>query len=112
MWLEAVRFGISAALMGCALFTLCTGVLGVFRYQYCLNRMHAAAVNDTLGILLAVCSLIIAQGLDFVSLKFLLVVVFLWIASPVSSHLIAKLEITTLDYGTEEMEVKDPWTSL
>ena len=112
MWIEYVRFGICAALMAAALVTLCTGVLGVFRWKYCLNRMHAAAVNDTLGILLAICSLIVAQGLDFVSLKFLLVVIFLWIASPVSSHLIARLEITTGEEIKEEMEVKDPWTSL
>ena len=112
MWIEAVRFGISAALMLAALLTLCTGVLGIYRYKYCLNRMHAAAVNDTLGILLAVCSLIVAQGFDFVSLKLLLVVIFLWIASPVSSHLIARLEITTDEKIEEKMEVKEPWTSL
>lgn len=105
--LETVRFWVSAILMAGALLTLITGVLGVFRLKYCLNRMHAAAVNDTLGILLAVCSLIVAQGPDFVSLKFLLVVIFLWLASPVSSHLIARLEITTDPDAGKQMEVKE-----
>lgn len=105
--LETVRFWVSAILMAGALLTLITGVLGVFRFKYCLNRMHAAAVNDTLGILLAVCSLIVAQGPDFVSLKFLLVVIFLWLASPVSSHLIARLEITTDPDVGKQMEVKE-----
>lgn len=35
------------------------------------------------------------NGWNFTSAKFLLVIVFLWFASPVSSHLIARLEVTT-----------------
>ncbi|MBQ9211210.1 MAG: monovalent cation/H(+) antiporter subunit G [Clostridia bacterium] len=92
MW-NNIRFGLAAGLMFLSLFTLCTGVLGVFRFRDTLQRMHAAAVNDTLGLLLAICSLVLAQGADFTSLKLILVVVFLWVASPVSSHLIAQLEV-------------------
>ncbi|MBQ9251880.1 MAG: monovalent cation/H(+) antiporter subunit G [Clostridia bacterium] len=92
MW-NNIRFGLATGLMVLSLFTLCTGVLGVFRFRDTLQRMHAAAVNDTLGLLLAVCSLVLAQGADFTSLKLILVVVFLWVASPVSSHLIAQLEV-------------------
>ena len=107
MWIDKLRFGVSAALMICALFTLITGVLGVYRFRYCLNRMHAAAVNDTLGILLAMASLIVAEGIDFTSAKFLLVVVFLWLTSPISSHLIARLAVTAEEDPGEKMEVKD-----
>ncbi len=91
MWNE-IRYGAAAALMLLALFTLCTGVLGVFRFRDTLQRMHAAALNDTLGAFLALLSLMLAQGADFVSLKFALVLLFLWVSSPVSSHLIAQLE--------------------
>ena len=107
MWIDKLRFGVSAALMICALFTLITGVLGVYRFRYCLNRMHAAAVNDTLGILLAMASLIVAEGVDFTSAKFVLVVIFLWLASPISSHLIARLAVTAEKDPGEKMEVKD-----
>ncbi|MCQ2457125.1 MAG: monovalent cation/H(+) antiporter subunit G [Clostridia bacterium] len=102
--METVRFIISAVLMAGALFTFITGVLGAFRFKYVLNRMHAAAVNDTLGVLLAVLSLVIAFGFSMTSLKLILVVVFLWISSPVSSHLIARLEITTNPDLSQEME--------
>ena len=70
-------------------------VFGVFRFHYVLNRMHAAALGDTLGIGLSMVGLIVLCGLNFTSLKMLLVIVFLWISSPTSSHLIARLEITT-----------------
>ena len=101
---EIIRFSVSAGLMLYALFILCVGVIGVYRFQYVLNRMHAAAMNDTLGILCALLSLIVADGFTFTSLKLLLVIVFLWISSPVSSHLIGRLEITTNEHILEDME--------
>lgn len=104
--METVRFVVSAVLMAAALFTLITGVLGAFRFRYVLNRMHAAAVNDTLGILLAMASLIIASGLTWTSLKLAAIVILLWLSSPVSSHLIARMEVTThpeMDGRTEDL---------
>ena len=104
--MEIVRFAVSAVFMAAALVTLCTGVLGAFRFRYVLNRMHAAAVNDTLGILLAATSLIIASGFTWTSLKILLTVIILWISSPVSSHLIARMEVTVhpeMDRRTEDL---------
>ncbi len=91
MWTEA-RYALASALMIGSLFTLLTGVLGTYRFRDSLQKMHAAGVNDTLGFFLAACSLILAEGFSFTSLKFILVVVFLWIASPVSTHLLARLE--------------------
>ena len=93
--MNPIRFGISAALMAAALLVLCTGTAGVWRFRNCLSRLHAAAVNDTLGLGLAMLSLIVAEGFTFLSLKYVLVLVFLWAASPVSSHLIAKMEVST-----------------
>ena len=59
------------------------------------NRMHAAAIGDTLGIGFALLGLIVISGFNFTSLKLFLVIVFLWFSSPVSSHLIARLEVST-----------------
>ncbi len=41
--------------------------------------------------------LMIFSGLNFTTLKMALIIVFLWCASPVSSHLIARLEVFTND---------------
>ena len=43
----------------------------------------------------------------FVILKLGLVVAFLWFASPVSSHLISRLEVTTNEKVNEECEVQE-----
>ena len=102
--LEYLRFALSAALMACGLFVLMVGVVGVYRFRYVLNRMHAAAMNDTLGILFVLLSLIVAEGATFTSLKLVLVILMLWITSPVSSHLVCRLEITTNEHIEREME--------
>ena len=57
--------------------------------------MHAAEMGDTLGIGFALLGLIVISGFNFTSLKLFLVIVLLWFSSPVSSHLIARLEVTT-----------------
>lgn len=91
MWIE-IRYALASFLMICSLFTLFTGVLGTFRFHDPLQKLHAAGLNDILGLLLAVVSLILAEGWSFTSLKILCVLLFLWLASPVSTHLIAQLE--------------------
>ena len=104
--LEWIRFLISAALLISGLGVMCLGVIGVYRFKYVLNRMHAAAMNDTLGLALIMLGLIVMSGFTFTSLKLLLVILMLWLSSPVSSHLIGSLEITTNEDISSKMEVK------
>lgn len=93
--LEWIRFGAGFALLFCGLVIFGIEMFGVFRFKYVLNRMHAAAMGDTLGIGFSLAGLMVMSGLNFTTLKLFLVVVFLWFSSPVSSHLIARLEVTT-----------------
>lgn len=73
-------------------FVYITGVIGVFKFKYVLNRMHCAALGDTLGLLLVAVGAVVYYGFDFASLKVVLVLVLLWLTSPVASHMIALLE--------------------
>lgn len=91
---EWVRFAVAALLIISGLVFELIAVFGVYRLKYVLNRMHAAAMGDTLGISLVLIGLIVIRGLSFDTLKFILIIFFLWLASPVSSHLIARLETT------------------
>ena len=93
--IEWIRFLIGGGLLLCGLSIFIIEIIGVFRFHYILNRMHAAAMWDTLGIGFALLGLIVISGFNFTSLKLFLVIVFLWFSSPVSSHLIARLEVTT-----------------
>ncbi len=90
-----IQFIIGAGFLICGLGMFLFEVIGLYHFKYVLNRMHAAAMGDTLGIGFAMVGLIILNGFSMVSLKLLLIVAFLWISSPTSSHLIARLEVAT-----------------
>ena len=96
--------GAALLLAGVAIFII--EMVGVFRFKYVLNRMHAAALGDTLGIGFCLLGLIVMSGLNFTSLKMFLVIIFLWFSSPASSHLIARLEVTTNEDKEEHYEIE------
>lgn len=103
--LNWIRFllGTGLLLIGMAIFLL--QVFGVFKFKYVLNRMHAAAMGDTLGIGISLTGLILLCGWNFTSLKMAMIIVFLWLASPVSSHLISRLEVVTNEHLAENCEL-------
>lgn len=106
--MEMIRFVFSALLTAGGLFFLLSGVVGIFKFRYVMNRLHAAAVYDTAGAILMLSGLMLAFGWDLAALKMLLCLAFLWLTSPVCSHLVARMEITINDRLAEQMEVTDP----
>ena len=76
---EWIRFGIGTLLVIFGLFLFAIEVFGSYRFDFVLNRMHAAAIGDTLGIGICMLGLIIFSGFNFTSIKILLVIIFLWI---------------------------------
>lgn len=100
-----IRFIVGIALITCGIVVFGIELFGVFKFGYVLNRMHAAAMGDTLGIALSMIGLITICGLNFTSLKMLLVVIFLWFASPVASHMLARFEVATNEELDKECDV-------
>ena len=105
--LDMLRFAVSLVLTLGGVFVLISGVVGVFRFPYALSRIHAAALGDTLGIALMLLGVMVAEGFSVISLKLLVVMLFLWVTSPVASHLIGRLEITINDELDRDMTVSD-----
>lgn len=103
--LEWLRFTLTAVCLLCGLFLFITGVIGQFRLKYVLNRMHAASMGDSLGLLMILTGLSISAPDVWVIFKFALIAFFLWITSPTGSHLIARLEIALSEHPENEMEV-------
>ena len=90
-----IRFSLSAACLVTGLVFMILAVFGVNRFHRALNRMHAAAMGDTLGILFVFAGLILIRGFSMDSLKLFLVILFFWTAGPVSGHMISRLEAMT-----------------
>ena len=105
--IDVIRLIACLLLTGAGMCCLVSGVVGVFRFKYSLSRIHAAALLDTVGILLTLAGVIIATGWSLTSLKILVVIAFLWLTSPVSSHLIGRMEITINDELDKSMAVFD-----
>lgn len=101
-WIRLIC-GIALLLSGLSIFFV--ELYGIFHFDYVLNRMHAAAMGDTLGISVSLIGLMVLSGFNFTTLKMALIIIFLWIASPVSSHLLARLEVSTNENLEEHCEI-------
>lgn len=114
---EYIRFGLSALFLISGFIVCVFSIVGLYRLKYVLNRMHAQALIDTLGLMLCAIGLIIAIGFknadgsfDTTSIKLILIVAFLWLTSPVSSHILSKLVYLTdsnVEKETVEIDVDE-----
>ena len=105
--MEWVRFIIGSICIVCGLLIALIAAFGLFKFKFALNRMHAAAMTDTLGILMVLLGLIVMRGFCFDSLKLALIILFFWFASPVSSHLLAGMEVEISDRLKDNCEVEE-----
>ena len=82
-------------------------LIGVFRYKYVMNRIHAAAIGDTLGGGLILLGVLLMNGFNLSGLKILFIMAFLWLTSPVAAHMVGKLEVLSKKYPGECCPVKE-----
>jgi multicomponent Na+:H+ antiporter subunit G len=80
------------------------GLIGVFRMPDFFTRLHAASVIDTMGTMFILIGLMIYSGFNLVSVKLLLIMVFILITTPAAAHALAK---SALHGGLEPELEKD-----
>ena len=105
------RFILAVLLFALGTAAIVLAIIGVYRFRFVMNRMHSAAVIDALAVLLVLAGLAVASGsMEYIP-KLALVLVFLWIGSPIASHMVGRLEITTdesiRDYMKQEEAVPE-----
>lgn len=98
--MSTARIIIAIVLMSIGMVFILMSCFGVFRLKFVLNRMHAAALADSCGILFIIAGLCVLSGLTFMTLKLFVVLVVFWLTSPISGHLISNMIKTT---GKEEL---------
>lgn len=81
---------ISFALMGLGAAMLIIGGVGLIRLNDVFTRMHAAGIIDTLGAGAVMAGLMIQAGLGIVSIKLVLILVFIMFTSPTATHALAR----------------------
>ncbi len=82
-------------LLAAGLFFFLVGIIGIIRFPDFYSRMHPAGMLDTMGLLLSMLAIAVYILFDhfsylsvFSSLKILLIVIFVYITSPIASHAI------------------------
>ena len=75
-------------------FFLIVGAIGVLRMPDFFTRLHAASVTDTLGALLILFGLMLQGGFTLITVKLILILIFLILTSPTSSHALARAAIS------------------
>lgn len=117
MIIDWIVFALVAIFVLASLFMIFCGILGVYKFKYVLNRMNAAALIDTLALFIMNIGLIIATAYRYIVtgsfdgssvmtiLKIFLIVAVMWLTSPISGHLISKLEYITNEKIEEEIKI-------
>ena len=103
---EWIRFWITAVVLVIGLGFLTAGVIGNCRFRYVMNRIHAAGVGDTLGLLFVTIALAVSTDGILSIGKLFLPLVFLWITSPISGHFLGQIEYFTNPKLYEHMSRK------
>lgn len=90
-----IRFWITAVLLVFGLLSFLAAVVGNYRFGYILNRVHAGGIGDTQGLFLVVLAMIVSSSRALDIAKLILLVVFMWTTSPVSSHFLSQIAYRT-----------------
>lgn len=79
-------------------------LLGVIRFKFVMNRMHAAAIIDATCLFLILIGLaILVWDINYIP-KLLIILIFQWVSSPIASHMVARLEVESDKTAKEHMD--------
>ena len=78
------------ALMAAGLFFIAVAALGLLRMPDFYTRVHAVSKSDTLGVALVLTGLALHDGATLVSLKLMLILVFIAMANPIGAHVLTR----------------------
>ena len=104
---DTIRYGIAAALMLLGVAAGAVSILGVFRFRFVMNRMHCAAILDTLSMAGIFGGLMVAKASLAFTPKLLAALVVLWVGSPIASHLVSRMEIATDETAAEHIKLEE-----
>ncbi|NQT29370.1 MAG: monovalent cation/H(+) antiporter subunit G [Candidatus Saganbacteria bacterium] len=91
---------------GLGIFFMVFGVLGILRFPDLYTRIHPAGKAGTAGVLSIFIGLIIYSGFSPLSLRIILIALFIVITSPLASHAITRAAIESRIKPWKAPEIK------
>ena len=104
MMTDIIRFIIAAIFLVIGIVFGIISVLGVYRFKFVMNRMHSAAILDTVAVGFIFLGLMILGNVSYIP-KLIIAVFLLWIGSPAASHIVSKMEVSTDESAKEHIEI-------
>ena len=71
-------------------FFCVVGAIGLIRLPDFYSRMHGGGITDTLGAGLVLIGLMVQGGLSLITVKLIMIFLFLLLTSPTGTHAVAK----------------------
>lgn len=102
-----IRLAVASVFILIALFVFFSEVVGFYRFRYILDRIHAAGLGDTLGIMSIAIAVAILWGVPNAVIKLLLIVGFMMLTGPVLTHLLANMEVRSHANRGHEYDEED-----
>ena len=87
--IELILDSISAGLLAAGSIFVLIGAFGLIRLPDFYTRLHAAGITDTLGAELILLGLMFQAGLSLVTVKLILISLFIFFTSPTATHAVA-----------------------
>ena len=87
--IELILNLVSAGLLAAGSIFVLIGAFGLIRLPDFYTRLHAAGITDTLGAELILLGLMFQAGLSLVTVKLILISLFIFFTSPTATHAVA-----------------------
>ena len=71
------------------------GAIGTLRFPDFWARLHAVSVTDSAGVILLTAGMVLQAGLSLVSVKLVLIGIFLFITGPTATHAVANAALVS-----------------
>ncbi len=83
-----------ALIVSGSIFTL-IGAVGILRFPDFWSRLHAASITDSAGLILLLAGMCLHSGLTLVTVKLIIIGIFLFITGPTSIHAVANAALVS-----------------
>ena len=95
MNLELIYYFLSWCLIGSGCIFVLIGALGVLNLPEFWSRLHAASVVESAGMILLIAGLCIHSGLSLITVKLILLIIFLFLTGPTATHAVASAALVS-----------------
>ena len=83
-----------ACILGGSFFMIVSGI-GTLRFPDFWSRLHAVSVGDSGGMILLIAGMCLQSGFTLVTVKLIIIGIFLFITGPTATHAVANAALVT-----------------